>query len=254
MHPLTTFAAVCLSLLAVAAPARAQGPNYSVTAHAVTGGTPGAGASYLGPLMGQTSVDAQNDPAGVTWAHYYTQILYSDAGAFAWTDLGSLASHVAAEAQRVDATNFPGAVSANTSNRFQDRFVVASDSLPKNTPVTLTFRAALSVEWDGSGLYDGRAACTVQVGASSAAPKWSAAWNKAEVEAESLLVVVKTTVGATLWISGRLDTSAYASFMAPGPLYGGQMAVDASCQTPLVDATPGVQLVTESGFDYATLQ
>ncbi|WP_434425084.1 hypothetical protein [Nannocystis pusilla] len=67
-------------------------------------------------------------------------------------------------------------------------------------------------------------------------------------------MVVKTTVGATLWISGRLDTSAYASFMVPGPLYGGEMAIDASCQTPLVDVTPGVHLVTESGFDYATLQ
>ena len=34
---------------------------------------------------------------------------------------------------------------------------------------------------------------------------------------------------------------------------GGEMAIDASCVTPLVETTPGVHLVTESGFDYATL-
>ncbi|WAS98854.1 hypothetical protein [Nannocystis punicea] len=241
-------------MLAVAAPAQAQGPNYSVTAHAVTGGTPGGGASYVGPLMGQTSTEAQHDPAGVTWAFYYTQILYSDADAFAWADLGSLSSRNLAVAERVDATSFPNAVSATTSSRFVDRFVVASDTLPKNTPVTLTFRAALTVDWDGSGLYDGRASCNVQIGASSATPKWSEAWNKASTAASSPLVVVKTTVGATLWISGRLDTSAFASFSAPGPLYGGRTAIDASCETPLVETTPGVQLITESGFDYATLQ
>ncbi|PCC68654.1 hypothetical protein SAMN02745121_05330 [Nannocystis exedens] len=254
MNHLSSFAAVCLSVLAVAAPAHAQSPNYSVTAHAVTGGMPGAGASYVGPLAGQTSADAQHDPAAVTWAYYYTQILFADAGAYAWTDLGSLTSHVDADAQRVDATSFPSGVSASTTNRFQDRITVVSDTLPKNTPVTLTFRAALSVEATGSGLFDGRASCTVQIGASSASPKWSDAWNKAEVAASSPLVVVKTTVGATLWISGRLDTSAHASFMAPGPLYGGAMQIDATCETPLLETTPGVYLVTESGFDYASLQ
>lgn len=213
MHFWTTSVAVaCLSSFAAAAPARAVGPNYSVTAHAVTGGMPGSGASYVGPLTGQTSADAQHDPAGTTWAYYSTQILYSDAAAFAWSDLGSLSSHVSAEAARVQATSFPAAVAANTSNRFTDRFVVASASLPKNTPVTLTFRAELSVAWDGSGLYDGRAGCSVQIGASSASPKWSESWNK-----------------------------------------GSTPAVDATCETPLVEVTPGVHLVTESGFDYATL-
>jgi hypothetical protein len=240
-------------MLVVAAPARAQGPNYSVTAHAVTGGTPGAGASYVGPLMGETSAEAQHDPAGLTWAFYYTQIFYSDAEAFAWTDLGSLTSRVSAVARRVQATSFPNGVSASTTNRFVDRFVVASDTLPKNTPVTLTFRAELEVDWSGSGLYDGRVGCELQVGASTASPKWSQAWNKAPTATGSSLMVVKTTVGATLWISGRLDTRASASFFAPGPLYSGEMAIDASCVTPLVEMTPGVHLITESGFDYATL-
>ncbi|MDC0673499.1 hypothetical protein [Nannocystis radixulma] len=248
-----SFSAICLSLFAVAMPAQAQAANYSVAANAITGGTPGAGVQYVGPLTGQTSAEAQDDPAGVTWAHYYTQILYSDAEAFAWTDLGSLSSRVAAVAERVDATSFPNGVSASTTGRFVDRFVVASDTLPKNTPVTLTFRAALTVDWQGSDLYDGSASCEVQIGAKSATPKWSQAWNKAPVVVDSSLVVVNTTVGATLWISGRLITRAYASFMVPGPQYNGRTEIDATCETPLVDATPGVHLVTESGFDYASL-
>lgn len=230
----------------------AQAANYSVEARAVTGTMPGSGATYS-TLPGETSTHALHDPAALQWTYNINQSLYSDAAAESWTDIGSLVGHAYALAQRVKATNFPPGVTASTMSRFTDRFQVVSATLPINTPVTLTFNNVMHVDWAGSGLYEGNATCLVQVNGSSGTAKWSAAYNKAETNAASAPIVVKTTVGATLSISGRLDIFTRGSFFVPGPSYDGTVQVDATCDSPFVGADKDVQLATESGFDYSSL-
>jgi hypothetical protein len=243
---------IALSVSTVAAEARAAA-NFSVEARATTGTMPGAGATYSGALIGQTSAHVVNDPVQLQWTYNLSQQLYSDAAAESWTDMGALVGHAYALARRVKATNFPPGVTAASMGRFTDRFQVVSATLPVNTPVTLTFHNIMHVDWTGSGLYEGTASCLFQVNGHTATSKWSAAYNKAETSTAAAPIVVKTAVGAVLTLNGRLDTFARGWFFVPGPRYDGDMQVDATCDTPFLGSDKDVQLVTESGFDYATL-
>ncbi len=249
--------AVCLSIAAAvtttAAPARAQTTNYSVESRALTGGMPGSGATYVGPLIGETSSHADNDPPALAWIHNLNQQLFSDAHAESWTEIGALVGHASTLAQRVQATNFPAGVTATSMGRYTDRVQVVSATLPKGTPVTLTFHNTMTIDWQGAGLHEGNATCNLQVGGYASYSKWSVGYNKAELTSPAAPLVVKTTVGAVLAVSGRLDTFARASFFVPGPRYDGDMSVDATCDNPLVATSGDVQLVAESGVDYANL-
>ena len=242
---------IALSVSTVAA--EAQAANFSVEARATTGTMPGAGATYSGALIGQTSTHVLHDPVQLQWTYNTNQQLYSDAAAESWTDMGALVGHAYALARRVKATNFPPGVTAASMGRFTDRFKVVSGTLPLNTPVTLTFHNVMHVDWTGAGLYEGSASCTLQVGGHSATSKWSAAHNKAEASTSAAPLVVKTSVGAVLTLDGRLDSFARGWFFVPGPRHDGDMQVDATCDTPFVGSDKDVQLVTESGFDYASL-
>jgi hypothetical protein len=246
---------LCLSsalvVASVAAPVHAQTPNYSVEARASTGTMPGSGITYVGPIAGDTSAHAINDPPALQWVYNLNQVLYSDAFAESWTDIGSLAMHASALAQRVKATNFPTGVPATTMGRWTDRVVVTSATLPVGTPVTLTFSNTLSIDWQGSGLYDGKASCQFQVGGASTTASWSASYDKPEASVAGAPLVVKTTVGATLGFSARLDTMTRGWFFVPGPRYDGQMELDGACEQGLVSATGDVELLAESGFEYA---
>lgn len=240
---------LCAALVLVAAPVRAAAPNFGVEARAVTGGTPGSGATYVGPLIGEVEADAEHDPPALQWLHNYTQQLFSDAAAWASADAGALETHVYALARRVQATNFPAAVTATGYARYTDRVLVVSDTLAKNTPVTLTFRAAVTVDWSGAGLYDGRVGCRVEVGVGSAYAQWIVANDKDAPTVGSPTFVVKTTVGATLGVSGRLDSAARTPFMVPGPRYDGELEISASCDAQLIATSADVRLVSESGVD-----
>jgi hypothetical protein len=255
MHLVTSNVVLALSVaLAVSTTAAdAQAANFGVEARAITGGTPGSGATYVGPLMGQTSAHAASDPAATQWTYNVSQQLYSDAAAETWTDMGSLVGHAYALADVVKATNFPTGVTATSTGRFTDRFKVVSDTLPLNAPVTLTFHNVMHVDWTGVGLYEGTASCVVQVNGTSATAKWSAAYNKAETSVAPAVIVVKTTVGATVSLDGRLNIFARGWFFVPGPRFTGNMEVDATCDSPFVGSDKPVQLVAESGFDYTTL-
>ncbi len=255
MHFMTSNIVLGLSVVLTVstAAADAQAANFGVEARALTGTMPGSGASYSGVLMGQTSAHVEHDPAALQWTYNINQQLYSDASAESWVDMGSLVGHAYALADVVKATNFPPGVTASSMGRFSDRFRVMSDSLPLSTPVTLTFHNVMTVDWTGAGLHEGSATCVVQVNGHSATSKWSVAYNKAEVTTTPAEIVVKTTVGAYLTLDGRLDTFARGSFFVPGPRYTGNMQVDATCDSPFVGADKAVHLVSESGFDYASL-
>jgi hypothetical protein len=246
---------LCLSaalvVTTVAGLAHAQTPQYSVEARAITGTMPGSGATYSGPFAGETATHALNDPPALQWTYNINQLLYSDAAAEGWTEIGSLSSHAHALAQRVQATNFPPGVTASTMGRYTDRLKVGSATLPVGAPVTLTFRSTMSVDWQGEGLFDGKASCQLQVGGPSVTSQWSAATDVAVSSVAAPLLVVKTTVGATLSLSARLDTFARGSFFLPGPRYDGQMEVNATCDAVLVAGAADVTLTAESGHDYA---
>ena len=59
----------------------AQAANFSVEARATTGTMPGAGATYSGALIGETSTHALHDPAALQWTYNLSQQLYSGAAA-----------------------------------------------------------------------------------------------------------------------------------------------------------------------------
>jgi hypothetical protein len=246
--------AASASLVLVAGDAWAGPTNYMVEARAITNGMPGSGAQYVGPLVGQLSASAVSDPAATQWTYFSKHLMFADAEAFTWTDIGALALRVQAIAQVLDATSYPTSVTANSYGRFSDRVLVASDTLAKNTPVTLTFRAAVSVDWEASGVYDAQVGCSVQVGVGSAYPQWSVSYDDegAPPVVSSPEFVVKTTVGSTLSISGRLDSLVRASYWAAGQA-NGAIELDAECVTPLIAASGDVHLVAESGVDYAAL-
>lgn len=241
-----------LVVTSVASPVHAQTSNYAVEARAITGTMPGSGATYVGPISGDTSAHALHDPAALQWVYNINQSLYSDAAAESWTDIGSLASHASALAQRVKATNFPPGVTSSTLGRWTDRVVVTSATLPVGAPVTLTFSNTMTVDWQGAGLFEGKASCQFQVGGASSTASWSAAYNKAETSVAAAPLVVKTTVGATLWLNARLDTFTRAWFFVPGPRYDGQVELDGACDQGLVSATGDAVLLADSGFEYAT--
>ncbi len=246
--------AVTASLVLAAGDAwAAPASSVMVEARAVTNGMPGAGAQYVGPLAG-VSAAAAHDPAATQWSYMSKHLLFADSEAFTWTDVGSLALRVQAVAQVIDAKSYPTSVTANSYGRFTDKVVVASDTLPKNTPVTLTFRAAVAIDWEASGIHDAYVGCNVQVGASSAYPQWSVSYDDggAPPVVSSPEFVVKTTVGSTLHISGRLDSLVRASYYATGQT-NGAIELDAECVTPLVATSGDVHLVAESGVDYAAL-
>lgn len=256
MHIITRSTLVALSTLAIAAaprPAEAATPNYAVEANAGTSTMPGSGYTYSGYLAGQVAVDVVNDPPALQWIHNLNQVLFSDAAAHSWAEIGSIAAHAYSLAERVQATNFPPGVKSTTMGRFVDRIHVVSDTLPNGTPVTLTFRHDLSVDSEGWGLNDGSAGCSLQVAGSSSSVSWSVLEGVVTAGPSSKLLEVKTTVGSTLSVSARLDVWARASFFVPGPRYNGELAVDASCATPLVGVSGDVRVEAESGVDYSVL-
>lgn len=98
-----------------------------------------------------------------------------------------------------------------------------------------------------------KASCVLQVGGASSTSSWSAGTDKGVSSVAAPLLVVKTTVGAYLSLTGRLDTFARGCFFLPGPRYNGSLEVNATCDMPLVAATGDVVLSAESGLDYAAL-
>ncbi|MEZ4450295.1 MAG: hypothetical protein R3B09_12530 [Nannocystaceae bacterium] len=246
---------VLCGILTATAPglAAASTPNYGVESRALTGTMPGSGATYSGYLAGETEVDADNDPPAIDWLYNINQQLHADAESHASTTMGELVGHAYALAQRIAATNFPPGVTGTTMGRFIDRLHVVSDTLPNGAPITLTFQEALSIDWEGSSLHDGKASCSLQVGSSSALSSWSVANDVASPAPTTGIVVVKTTVGATLSMSARLDVFARGSFFTPGPRYDGSLTVDAVCRTPLVSISGDARVVAESGTDYESI-
>lgn len=244
---------VAMIATSIAGPVHAQTGTYSLESRAVTGTMPGSGATYAGPFLEDTTAHALHDPAALQWVYNINQLLFSDAVAESWTDIGSLSSHAFALAQRVKATNFPPGVTASTMGRWTDRVKVTSATLPVGAPVTLTFASTMAVDRAYAGLFDGKASCLFQVGGASTTASWSAAHNKPEAAVDAPLLVIKTTVGATLSLNARLDTFARGWFFVPGPRYDGQLELDATCDQSLVSATEGVSLLADSGVDYGAL-
>ena len=74
--------------------------------------------------------------------------------------------------------------------------------------MTLTFRAAVSVDWEASGVYDAQVGCSVQVGVGSAYPQWSVSYDDEDAPpvVSSPEFTVKTTVGSTLSIAAAAQT------------------------------------------------
>lgn len=249
-----TAAVLSLTLVAGAPAASAQNVNYGVLANVITGGTPGAYATYSNYLTGQTSVYSESDPAGVQWVYNLNQLLYSDAESAATTEIGSLSGQISTLAQRVAATNFPAGVTASTDGRFNDSILVASDTLPKGTPVALTFRAAVAVDWQADGLRDATVSCTFTAANVSVRSQWVLATDVEPAPVQSPVVTLNTQVGARFSVSGRLNTFARASFFAPGPRYDGNVTLDATCDTVLDSASADIYLVADSGHDYAAGQ
>jgi hypothetical protein len=240
-----------LAMTTIAGPVHAQTGTYSVEARAITGTMPGAGATYVGPILEHTTAHALHDPAALQWVYNVNQLVFSDAVAESWTDIGSLSSHAFALAQRVKATNFPPGVTASTMGRWTDRVKVVSATLPVGAPVILTFANTMTIDREYAGLFDGKASCLFQAGGASTTASWSAAHNKAETSTSAPLLVIKTTVGATLSLNARLDTFARGWFFVPGPRYDGQLELDATCDQSLVSATGDVSLLADSGVDFA---
>lgn len=84
----------------------------------------------------------------------------------------------------------------------------------------------------------------------SAATRWDVAYNKAVPTVQSPQLQVKTTVGARLQLSGRLNTFARGSYFVPGPLFNGSLNLDVTAILRLESATGDVTLVADSGADY----
>lgn len=243
--------ALGLSIALTVGTAHAASPTYYVEAGATTSYMPGSGSFYTGLLAGEVFAHALNDPPATEWTWNINQIVFSDAKAESWTEIGSLMTHAFASAHRVQATNFPRGVVAQPYAKFIDRLRVTSDTLPVGTPVYVTFGNVMNVDWQGTGLYDGTAKCSLQIGGYASFSQFSTGYNKETISSAAVPLVIKTSVGNTITLTGRLDTMAQASYSGPG--FAGEMTIDAICDAPLLAVTPGVELVAESGVDYAAL-
>lgn len=252
---LAPLAAALIAALTATAPNRADAapPSHGVEARAITGTMPGSGATYVGPLIGEVEAVADHDPPAIDFIFNLKHHLHADAEAHASTEMGELVGHAYALARRIAATSFPPGVTGTTVSRFDDRIRVVSDTLPIGAPITLTFEEELLVDWEASGLHDGKVTCSLQVSAWSASTTWTIANDVTSPAPATRAVVVKTTVGATLAVSGRLDVFARGSFFQPGPRYDGSLAVDAVCRTPLVSISGDAHVVAESGADYESI-
>lgn len=247
-----TWAPLLAIVSIAAASSSAHAADFKVEAQATTGGTPGFSIVTVGPLDGELEAAAESDPPATEWTYNLVNHLLSDAGAHTYSEIGSLSSHLTALAHRVAAKAFPAGPTGATIGRFADRLTVVSDTLPVGTPVTLTFQNAVSVDWEASGPYSGRVVCSAQIGVVWSSVQWSIWYTEPVPEVESPLIVVETKVGAKLGITGKLSANVSASYLGNG-LYDGDIDLDASCKTPLLDATAGVQVIADSGVDYTAL-
>ncbi len=242
--------ALALGATAFAPPAQALPVTYWVSANATTGGYVGTSNVFTGALNNQSSAYIESDPAGQQFGSLPSQQLYADTGAHSWADTAELRAQVSSEAARINATSFPSSPTASSEGRFADTITVQGIGLPNGTPVTLTFRNAIDVDWQGSSLYDGYVSTSFSAGGYSASTRWDVAYNKPLVPVQSPAIQLKTTVGARLQLSGRLNTFARGSYFVPGPLYDGSLSLDVVATLRLESSTVPVTLVSDSGADY----
>lgn len=244
-------ASLTLTLLAsTSTPVAAQAVTHWVSATATTNGYAGTGNVFTGALSNQTFAYAESDPAGLQFGQNPSQQLYADVGARSTATPANLYAQASSQAVRINAGSFPHSPTASTEGRYADTLTVTSESLPNGSPVTLTFRVALDVGWQGTGLYDGYVSSSTQIGAVSVSTRWDVAYNKAVAPVQEPQIQVRTSVGARLQLSGKLNTFARGSYFVPGPAYNGSLDLDAAATLRLESATADVTLVADSGADY----
>lgn len=249
-----SIAALAFTLASSAsAPAAAQAAHFWVSATAATNGYTGTGNVFTGALGNQTLAYAESDPAGRQFGQNASQQLYADVGARSTATPGGLHAQSSSQAVRINAGSFPSSPTASTEGRYADALTVTSETLANGTPVTLTFRVALDVAWQGTGLYDGYVSSNTQIGAVTASTRWDVAYDRAAAPVQSPQIQVRTSIGARLQLSGKLNTFARGSYFVPGPAYNGTLDLDARSTLRLESASGEVTLVADSGADYAPL-
>lgn len=239
-----------LSGFGLAASANAQ--TFGVETDAETLGYPG---TYYDEhyLPSATFVSSVSDPASAVINSTYYGSMSADVGGWGEARQAELHAKASAHIQTINAKpGFYGGAPYGYGYAYAfDRLTVKSDSLPKGTPVTIVFGNQVDLDtWTYTGLYDGYIDMQLQIAAATAHSRWTASYLYGVTASEAPLVTVKTTVGSTFSVTGKLRAQAKAFYWDNTVGFGGDIQADATARLVIRDIPAGVTLQSDSGIAY----
>lgn len=245
-------AALLLTLSASSAMAQTYGFSYRIE----TGGVPGPNQNSTGSASGATELVKHADPAGGNWGTTVKNTVYADAGAHLTAKQGDMTVFADATANTLSATSFPNSYPYGFSEvRFSDSAVIESDTLPLNTPVTLTFQSDLDVDL---GIPTGSVAGSFYgehyIGGRSSYLQQTFSYGDMDYSTFMPDIVVNTKVGARINMTGRVYINLRAHYFAnyvSGPVWGGSISGMARLRPVLISSNGAdVRVKADSGVIY----
>jgi len=245
---LSAAAAVLVTIFA-AAPASAQTYYYGVHSTSQTLGYTGTYTDDSQMQPGGLLADTLSDPPGATMSAPGYATLYADVAADSEAQQAELHARAIGHARVVSGTNISGAAPYGYAySRFYDRLTVASDVLPKGTPVTIVFGNDVEIHrWDRTGAWDSYIDMTLQIAAGTARSRWSSHSTYGDTNAVAPQLVINTTVGSRLSVDARLRVFSKV-FYKLGAISDSH--ADATARLVVREIPEGVTLQADSGIVY----
>ena len=245
-------AAFLLTLCASPAMAQTYGFSYRIE----TGGVPGPSQYSSSSVSGATELVRHADPAGGTWGTTVKNTVYADAGAHLTAKQGDMTVFTDATADPLSATSLPNSYPYGFSEvRFSDSAVIESDTLPLNTPVTLTFHSDLDVDLGTpTGSVAGSFYGEHYIGGRNSYLQQAFSTTNMSYSTFMPDIVINTRVGARISMTGRVYINLRAHYFAnyaSGPVWGGSISGMARLR-PVLTSSNGadVRVKADSGVIY----